>query len=401
MVTRPDVLLGPPHPDLRASVIIPARNEAANLPTTLRALVRQVDLNGQPLDPDSFEVILLANNCTDETQAVARFESQRYAHRIRCHVVARDWPAGLAHVGTARRWLMDQACERLEQVGQPRGLIASTDADTAVAPDWIAASLASISAGADAVAGLIRVDSRELRELGSTVRRTYLSDLVFRRLKLELEAILDPNPLDLMPRHDWHGGASFGITPTMYRQIGGLPPLPHLEDVALAEALWRADARFVHNPRVRVQTSARLEGRTVIGFSADLTRWAADGEPMVNDGRAIAQELVTRRHLRRLFETRTASDVATWKPNSAAAASLAQDLGVELPVLLRILQNQLTWGEWVLDLHAARTEPVSAARYPLVPVRTAIAQLRALIRSSGRSASEISSRLERSQRSIR
>lgn len=44
--TRLHQQLPPPRPELRACVIIPAKNEAANLPATLAALAAQTTLRG-------------------------------------------------------------------------------------------------------------------------------------------------------------------------------------------------------------------------------------------------------------------------------------------------------------------------------------------------------------------
>ena len=44
----------------------------------------------------------------------------------------------------------------------PDGLIASSDADTVVAPDWLARQLDAVAAGADAVGGWIELDEAEL-----------------------------------------------------------------------------------------------------------------------------------------------------------------------------------------------------------------------------------------------
>ncbi|MBC8082626.1 MAG: hypothetical protein H7Z21_05385, partial [Hymenobacter sp.] len=60
----------PPAAGLLLSVIIPARDEAENLPATLAALAAQTTLRGQPLDPASYEILVLANNCRDQTAAV-------------------------------------------------------------------------------------------------------------------------------------------------------------------------------------------------------------------------------------------------------------------------------------------------------------------------------------------
>lgn len=97
---------------------------------------------------------MLANNCTDATVAVVRQQARRFPQLV-LHVAELRLPVAKAHVGRAHRLLMDEACARLEQVGAPVGIIASTDADTCVAPTWLAAIQAEIAAGADAVGGRI------------------------------------------------------------------------------------------------------------------------------------------------------------------------------------------------------------------------------------------------------
>ncbi len=199
------------------SVVIPARDEADRIEAALEALADQRGIDGKPLDPRGYEVIVLANNCSDSTSDLVRRSARKLDSRLVIHLFERSFSDEQAHVGNARRWLMDLACARLEAVGQPQGLIASTDADTRVARTWVSASLAEADSGADAVAGIIQVDPRGLRELGRTVRRAYWRDRVHRRLLVELEELIDPNPLDVFPRHDFHGGASLAITPKMYR----------------------------------------------------------------------------------------------------------------------------------------------------------------------------------------
>ena len=54
--------LPPPRAGLVVSVIVPAKDEAANLPAILAALAAQTNLHGQALPPDSFEVIVLAHS---------------------------------------------------------------------------------------------------------------------------------------------------------------------------------------------------------------------------------------------------------------------------------------------------------------------------------------------------
>jgi glycosyltransferase involved in cell wall biosynthesis len=60
------------------SVIFPAKDEAANLPATQAALAAQTNAQGQSLAANSYEVIVLANNCQDATAAVVRNQARRF-----------------------------------------------------------------------------------------------------------------------------------------------------------------------------------------------------------------------------------------------------------------------------------------------------------------------------------
>lgn len=367
--------LAPPHPRLRVCVVIPARDEAELLATCLQALANQGDPAGGLLDPGLFEVVVLANNCVDGTARIARGFAARGAG-LRVHVVEREFPPAVAHVGTARKYLMDLACARLETLEDPRTLIASTDADSRADRGWVAAQLAALDAGADAVAGLIRVDAAELHSLGPHVRAAYRRDRLYRRLKLELEALIDPNPLDPRPGHDFHGGASLAITPEMYRRVGGLPPLRSLEDVALVEALWLADARLVHCRRARVATSARLVGRADDGHSSDLARWAGGPVAAVPEVAGFAAELVARRELRHLFERRRRAPGGRWTPDRAEVARVARRLEVDAEALGDGIRDWGTFGEWLARVADLRGPRRTAADRPLVPIAAAIEQLR-------------------------
>ena len=57
---------------------------------------------------------------------------------------------------------MDLAAGTLLASGRGRGLIASTDADSVVAPDWLRTQLDLVAGGADAIGGAIDLsgDSR-------------------------------------------------------------------------------------------------------------------------------------------------------------------------------------------------------------------------------------------------
>jgi Glycosyl transferase family 2 len=267
---------------LRACIAIPARDEAAGLPRLLRALALQRDLAGRAIGRSSYEIVLLLNNCTDESYAIALASAR--ASGLRGVVIELTLSPADAHVGWARRFAMDTACHRLAASRVPRPVILTTDADGIVARDWLAANLAEIDAGADAVGGDVRLHPDELGRLPAEVRRCIALDERYRRLVTQLRDRLEPAAHDPTPRHDQHVGASLALTCAMYRRIGGLPPLPSSEDVACVRRVRAAGGRVRHSPRVQVWTSGRLAGRATGGMATTLRAWAAAGP----DGMLVA-----------------------------------------------------------------------------------------------------------------
>ena len=77
--------------------------------------------------------------------------------------------------------------------------------------------------------------------------------------------------------HHHFAGASIGVTAGVYRAVGGLEPVPALEDAAFAERLAQAGIPILRTDDVRVRTSARPAGRAARGLSVDLavSSWAA------------------------------------------------------------------------------------------------------------------------------
>ncbi len=354
------------------SVVIPVRNEAERLPKTLAALANQTDALGNALDPETYEVLLLANNCTDETAEVAYAFGKRHP-RLALHIAEITLPRSVAHVGTARRLLMDEACLRLLFCGRERGVIASTDGDTLAASDWVHQMLGEIAAGVDAVGGRIRVERQPGEDRDA--RLYCLRDTAYQRGLARLENLVDPDPADPWPRHHQFFGGNFAVTAHAYKQVGGLPPLPCLEDVALKEALRRADACIRHSPQVRVSTSARQEGRTPLGLSSQLREWGEMGRTgyahWVQQPQAVAVRFLARRSLRRLWRAAATSP--------ADLAALAEALAVPVTVLqVGLADPQRPFGALWADVIACHQEPDGAwaRRWPLIPITEALPDLR-------------------------
>ncbi|KQR90870.1 hypothetical protein ASG01_15010 [Chryseobacterium sp. Leaf180] len=54
-------------PGIKASVVIPVKDEEYYIEKVLQSLSHQVDLDGNLLDVNFFEILILANNCTDHS----------------------------------------------------------------------------------------------------------------------------------------------------------------------------------------------------------------------------------------------------------------------------------------------------------------------------------------------
>ncbi len=258
--------LPPVRPQCLVSVAIPARDERDFIVATVEAFFRQLGSDGRAFDPDAFEVIVFANDCTDDTGAQVRALARRRP-QFAVHVVEAPLAPFASHVGYARRSAMNAAAARV-QWASSRGIVATTDADTVVSPVWIAETIAELAL-VEALGG--RVVPAPLAERSADgERRTYALEHRYRYAVVRLETLLDPVAHDPWPRHGNHQGASLALRVAAYRQVGGTPPLPVLEDLALYKALLRADVSFRHSLRVRVTTSGRRTSRVEGGFAAQL-----------------------------------------------------------------------------------------------------------------------------------
>ena len=243
--------LSPPNPALRACVVVPARDEEDLIASCLEALATQERVAHQ-----EYEVLLVLDRCADETEERAR-EISAVHPSLNLHFL--DGPG--EGPGPARRVGMDAACARLLRVGRPQGLIACTDADTVVAPDWLAAQLRAVAEGARAIGG--RIELADDGSLPEHVRRRHAEEGRRRHEHL-------PSSLPGEAQHWQFSGASMTLTAAVYTQVGGLEPLTALEDEHLEKAL-RLHAVPIHRLlSVRVTTSPRLVGRATRGLSNDL-----------------------------------------------------------------------------------------------------------------------------------
>ena len=255
------------HPDLKLSVIVPAKDESQEITMTLDALRTQQDLMGNPLPLNLFEVLVLVNNCSDDTLQVCKVYQETYPS-FPLHLEYIELSAEVAHIGTVRRMLMDTAYGRLSRTAGSKGIIVSTDADSQVDKNWVQNILLEMDRGADVVGGRIFP-----RDVPSLSKRHHLQDVNYRFFQSRLEAEIDPCLSNPWPRHFQCFGPSLAVTCDIYDRAGRLPAIPYLEDEEFRKALKRIDAKIRHAPDVRVFTSSRLRGRVEFGFSVQLKHW--------------------------------------------------------------------------------------------------------------------------------
>lgn len=210
-------------------VVVPANDEESLIGRCLDALAaaaRHPDLRGEPV-----EIVVVLDACRDATGRVAT------AHGAACIAVE------ARNVGIAR------AAGASALIARGARWLAFTDADSAVAPDWLARQ---VETAVDAVCGVVCIDDWD--DYAAEVRASYEAGYV------------DAD------HHRHIHGASLGVSSAAYIRVGGFAPLRSSEDVELVRRLDVQGATIRWTNAVRVNTSARRIARAPEGFAAHLHR---------------------------------------------------------------------------------------------------------------------------------
>jgi hypothetical protein len=253
----------------KSVVAIPVRDEADRIGPCLTAL------NAQTQPPDA--VLLLLNNCTDGTEAIAR--AMAPGLRFRLDVVSQDLPPPQANAGRARRRAMELAAQ---QAG-PNGILLTTDADAFVPPDWVLRNQTALRTGADIVCGRALIDPVEATRIPAHLHEDDARECRLIALLDSLAWMLDPEPHDPPPRHTEASGASLGVRVATWRHVEGIPDIPNAEDRAFVRALWMMDAHVRHDPEIQVTVSGRIVGRAQGGMADAIRRRMAQQDEFTDD----------------------------------------------------------------------------------------------------------------------
>jgi glycosyltransferase involved in cell wall biosynthesis len=217
----------------QAVVVVPAHNELAHLPHCLRALTTAALCLPVPV-----LTVVVLDACDDGSDRLAA----TFGPDV--HFVSVD--AG--NVGAARAAGFNYARSVLAGIALEHTWYATTDADSAVNPDWL---VRMTDVDADMVLGVVRVPA--WRHFSVEVARRYL------RAYHSKER-----------RHNHIHGANMGFRADAYWQVGGFRALATGEDVDLVERFEAAGMHIHPDTKLSVATSDRKDSRAPGGFSSHL-----------------------------------------------------------------------------------------------------------------------------------
>ena len=219
-------------------MVVPAHNEQALLPRCLAGLDRAGRSAGLALT-----VVVVLDGCTDDSRLVVETVSRSVA----CRVIA--VVCDTRCVGAARRIGIQRL---LEVLGDGEIWIATTDADSCVPANWLVRQGVYLGAGAELVAGTVRVRDWDGRShLRSPWEASYRTPAT---------------------HHGHVHGANLGFLASTYAAVGGFADVTHDEDLTLVQRAIGRGVSLVWAEDLPVETSGRSVGRAPHGFSSFLDR---------------------------------------------------------------------------------------------------------------------------------
>ena len=272
------------------AVAIPVFNEVALIGRCLQGLAQQTFV-------EPFEVVLLLNNCSDGTETVVHRLAPELPFRLHIHDYWLE--PSLVNAGIARRMAMQHAASFV----RPDGVLFTTDADSVVPSNWIAASLAHIKAGCDAVAGRTQMDPVDEARLPAHLGAEEACVMTYAALLDEIDFHLDPSSYDPWPRHTEHSGASIAVRAACHGEVGGIPNIASGEDREFFQRLRKIDCKIRHAPEIVVTVSGRLVGRATGGMADTMARRIHQQDIWLDEDLETASRRAKRADLRAAIAT--------------------------------------------------------------------------------------------------
>lgn len=339
------------------AIAIPACNEQDRIGSCLdacRLAMMRVGLPGI--------IVVLVNNSDDHTEKCVEDWAARTGSPVVCHNIS--FPDDIAHAGSARRAALALARRHTEDFGY----LLTTDADSRPSLNWVNASLMPLIDGtAGLVCGAIDFEPSEYNLLPRELIDHIAVEDQYRRLALEIDTILDPNPINMWPFHGLASGASLAMTAAAYDEVGGLPAVPCGEDRMLARRFFEHDLPIFFSDQARAVTSCRLNGRAHGGMADTIAERVAGGKYVCDESVETAQMIWFRAKCRSRIR-------AIFQADSGDSAILFElkSLGLSCPDLPVFSKFGALWSyleDSCPELHRHRlTWPQMALELPLLEV---------------------------------
>ena len=240
-----------PHSSWNFTVLIAARNEAANLPLLLADLARQTLASSQ------FEVLIIDDHSADATAALVTAAAQTSQFQLRLLRLAQ-----LSGQPTGKKAALAAA---LAQVGTP--WVVCTDADCRLGPGWLAAYAALLSRQPDA------------RFISGPVLLTGTASVLQKLMGLEFAGLIGVGAATLAAgRPTMCNGANLAYRLETFWAVGGFAGNEQLasgDDEFLLhkiQAAFPGSARFLADPAAIVRTDAPAN---LTALLRQRVRWAS------------------------------------------------------------------------------------------------------------------------------
>jgi exopolysaccharide biosynthesis WecB/TagA/CpsF family protein len=264
--------LVPAGPHSQLLVLVPAHNECELIARSLGSLVAQDYPRGL------YEIVVIADNCTDDTATIATSHGAQ--------VLVRDCPDARGK-GQALRWATDQLLRQRRDLDA----VVVVDADSVCAPHLLSGLVARLEAGADAVQAeylALREDDSARSELKAAALLLFHRVRFRGRANLGMPCHLVGNGMlfsrRLLDEHPWNAFTSTedleysvdlrlaGIRPVYAPEAAVYGPMPARGRAARTQQLRWEGGRF-HVVRTRLPI---LVGRVLRHGSWDLFDAAVD-----------------------------------------------------------------------------------------------------------------------------
>ena len=156
------------------------------------------------------------------------------------------------------------------------------------------------------------------------------------------------------------------IKNSVYKKVGGIPPLACFEDIALYQKVISEGYKVLHSSKPKVTTSCRSSSRVPGGFGTQIKNWSSSKKENVEGLEKLSERFKAYAEIRAYYE----------QPQFDSLTSICSRLKFEISDLKSIIQNHPRSSSMIIFLenHLKFHEPWNFT-YPNKPIDLAIKEL--------------------------